>query len=90
MITILEYSTLICLGLFILSGFSIVDVLKKNGYVKSRLFIINFMPHIEYAKKMYKEGDLNVRFWTKLFFFCGTLLIPLSILELLLDVLGYK
>jgi hypothetical protein len=88
--TILEYTTLIILGLLVLSAFSIADLLKKAGYVNSRLYIFNLLPYIEGAKKMYGAGDSNMRFWVKLFFICGVLIIPLSILELLLNVLGSK
>jgi hypothetical protein len=90
MIAILDYATLILLCLLVLSGSSIVDVLYKAGYVKSRFFILNPLPCIEYSKKMYNEGDINMRFWVKLFFICCVLIIPLSLLELTLHILDFK
>ena len=85
--TILNYMTLILLGLVVLSGFAITDVLKKKGYVKSRLYAFNPYPYIEGAKNLYREGDINMRFWVKLCFVSVVILMALSLLELLLGLL---
>ena len=85
--TILNYMTLILLGLVVLSGFAIADVLKKKGYVKSRLYAFNPYQYIEGAKNLYREGDINIRFWVKLHFISIAILVPLSLVELLLGLL---
>ena len=61
--------------------------MKKKGYVKSRLYAFDPSPYISGTKRMYREGDMNIRFWVKLFFISAGILIPLSLLELLLGLL---
>lgn len=84
---ILNYITLILLGLVVVSGFAIAQVLKKNGYVKSRFYAFNLYPYFEGAKNLYREGDRNRKFWVKLFFISIVILVPLSLLELILELL---
>ena len=72
--------------MLVLSGFAITDILKKNGYIKSRLFLVNFFPAIESAKVMYQEGNSNMKFWVKSFCICGILIVPLSIIELIFSI----
>jgi hypothetical protein len=84
---ILNYITLILLGIVVVSAFAIAEELKEKGYVKSRLFAVNLNPYFEGAKKLYDEGDKNIKFWVKLLLVNIAILVPLSLLELLLDLI---
>ncbi len=84
LIAILQYTTLLLLASVVLSVFAIAGELKKKGYVKSRLYLFDPFPYIEGSKKLFREGDANIRFWINLLIISCVILIPLSLLELLL------
>jgi len=87
MIAVINYINLICLGLVVLSVFAIADLLQKKGYVKTRLYTFDPLRHIEAAKRLYGEGDRNVRFWVRLLVISALILLPMSLCELILHFL---